>query len=343
MTDATLPPELRSWVAGHLPALDQVDDFSWPRSSSRVWRVGVGGSEAFVKVSPSDRTFRREVAGYAYTRRILTRRQAPRLLACDPDLRAILTTALPGSVVRGLPLDRNVELRLHEDAGRLLRHWHDRSDSGAEEDRAAVRSVMQAYAREAADCRVSLVGHLSPDVLALVEAAAAEIPGLAERLPLVFLHGDYATRNWLYDAESGGHALIDFEAARYGLVVEEFVWLNGALWPERTDLHDAFFTGYGHPPQPAEARLLRLLTVRLGASYLLNGLLQGREDLQARGRLALDRMAALADAETVGRFAESTLPSILDHQGEQGSAQPIRRSEAHSLQPVTSPWPGFSH
>ncbi|MFB7470031.1 hypothetical protein [Kitasatospora sp. NPDC056184] len=41
-----------------------------------------------------------------------------------------------------------------------------------------------------------------------------------------------------------------------------------------------------------EQRLLQLLTVRLGTSYLRSGLAKARDDLVARGRLVLDRMAA---------------------------------------------------
>ena len=292
MTDSPPPPDLLAWVAGHLPGPVTVADYSWPRATSQVWRIDAGDSTAFVKISPDDEAFAREVTGCNYAAQVLPTGQAPRPLASEPRLRAILTSALPGRVVRDLPLPVDAELRLHEDAGRLLRRWHDGSDAGTGAHRAAVRDAMSAHAREAAECRAGLAGQVPPDVLALIDAAAAEIPDLSEQLPLLFLHGDYATRNWLVDTETGRHGLIDFEQSRYGLVVEEFVWLLGALWPERPDLHTAFFTGYGRPLDQAEERLLVLLTARLGASYLHTGLRKGREDLQARGHLALARTAA---------------------------------------------------
>ncbi|GLW75278.1 hypothetical protein Kpho02_75750 [Kitasatospora phosalacinea] len=291
MTDSP-PPGLLAWAAAHLPGPVTAADCSWPRATSRVWRLtGPDGGAAFVKISPDDGAFTREVTGYAHASRSLAEGRAPRLLASEPRLRALLSTALPGRVVRDLPLERGVEQRLHEDAGRLLRHWHDRSDAGTAVHRAQVREAMGAHAREAAECREALAGQVPDDVLSLVGAAAAEIPALADRLPLLFLHGDYATRNWLIDTATGRHALIDFERSRYGLVVEEFVWLLGALWPERPDLREAFSTGYGRPLEPVEERLLLLLTVRLGASYLRTGLREGRADLQERGRLALARAA----------------------------------------------------
>jgi Ser/Thr protein kinase RdoA (MazF antagonist) len=286
------PPELRDWVAAHLPGLDATEDRSWPRSTSLVWRVSAGDRDAYVKISPSGLDFEREVAGYAFTAAHLSETEAPRLLACDPALRAILSSPLPGRVVRDLPLEMSTELRLHEDAGRLLRRWHDASAPGTDAARAAVRSDMEDKAREAADCLEDVDRYLAADRLALVEAASKELPGLAERLPLVYRHGDYETRNWLYDADTGRHGLIDFAAAAHGVAASEFVWLCGAVWSVRPELREAYFAGYGRPLTTEEDRLLHLLTVRLGVSYLRNGLAKDSEVLVARGRLVLDRMAA---------------------------------------------------
>lgn len=290
MTDKPFPPDLREWVANNLPGLDEVADVSWPRGSSQVWRVVAGPTAAFVKLSPTALDFDREVVGYAYAARILADHEAPRLLAADVGLRAIMSSPLPGNVVRGLPLDRGVELRVHEDAGRLLRRWHDQSDPASEQAREAVRAAMREQAREAAVCLESTAEHLSAEQRALVEAASRELPELAEQLPLVYQHGDYSTRNWLWDAESGHHGLIDFATAHHGSAVEEFVWLCGAVWATRPDLKAAYLAGYGRPLSGTEQRLLRLLTVRLGVSYLNTGLVKQRGDLVERGHLILDRM-----------------------------------------------------
>ncbi|MGW7312251.1 aminoglycoside phosphotransferase family protein [Streptomyces sp. NPDC054865] len=287
-----LPTELRDWVAGHMSGLDANEDRSWPRSTSLVWCVSAAGQDAYVKISPSDLDFEREVAGYAFTAAHLSETEAPRLLACDAGLRAILSTPLPGRVVRDLPLEAGTELRLYEDAGRLLRRWHDASEPGMGADRAAVRSDMEAKAHEAADCLEEVGSHLAADRLALVEAASKELSGLAEQLPLVYRHGDYETRNWLYDQATGRHGLIDFAMAAHGVAASEFVWLCGAVWSVRPELREAYFTGYGRPLTAEEDRLLQLLTVRLGVSYLRNGLAKDRDELVARGHLVLDRMAA---------------------------------------------------
>lgn len=291
-TAKPFPPELRDWVAGHLAGLDAHEDRSWPRRTSLVWRVSAADQDAYVKISPSDLDFEREIAGYAYAAAHLSQTEAPRLLACDPALRALLSSPLPGRVVRDLPLETSTELRLYKDAGQLLRRWHDASAPGTDADRAAVHADMEDQAREAADCLEDVEPHLAADQLALVEAASKELPGLAEQLPLVYRHGDYETRNWLHDQGTGRHGLIDFATAAHGVAASEFVWLCGAVWSVRPELREAYFTGYGRPLTAEEDRLLHLLTVRLGVSYLRNGLAKDHDILVARGHLILDRMAA---------------------------------------------------
>jgi Ser/Thr protein kinase RdoA (MazF antagonist) len=178
---------------------------------------------------------------------------------------------------------------VHELAGRLLRRWHDQSQPGTEEDRRAVRASMAEQAQEAAACLESTAGHLDSARRALVQAVSQELPQLAEQLPLVYKHGDYSTRNWLWDTENG-HSLIDFAMADHGLAVEEFVWLCGAVWAVRPDLKAAYLTGYGRPLSGTEERLLRLLTTRLGVSYLNSGIVKERPELVERGHLILTRM-----------------------------------------------------
>lgn len=50
---------------------------------------------------------------------------------------------------------------------------------------------------------------------------------------------------------------------------------------------------------------------------------------------------ALGTAAVTGRFADKDLLSILDYQAAHGQAEPVRRSEDHSLQPGTSAWSTF--
>lgn len=64
----------------------------------------------------------------------------------------------------------------------------------------------------------------------------------------------------------------------------------GAAWPTRSDLRDAFLTGYGRLLSSTEQRALVLLTARLGVSYLSTGLTKTNTVLIDRGRTVLEHM-----------------------------------------------------
>lgn len=156
---------------------------------------------------------------------------------------------------------------MHELAGRLLRRWHDQSGPAPEQDREAIRASMADQATEVAACLENTAGHLDDEQRALVQCVARELPELADDLPAVYQHGDYSTRNWLWDRDHG-HGLIDFAMSGNGIAVEEFVWLCTAGWATRPDLKAAYLAGYGRTLSDTDERTLRLLVTRLGVSYL---------------------------------------------------------------------------
>ncbi|MGH3997147.1 MAG: hypothetical protein ACRDTJ_06760, partial [Pseudonocardiaceae bacterium] len=108
---APLPAELRQWVTHQLPGLATVVDVSWPHGCSRVWRMASGTDEVYVKLSPTPEDYTREVRAYEHAARFASH-EIPRLLATDPVLRAIMTSPLPGLVVRRLCLTAEVESRV---------------------------------------------------------------------------------------------------------------------------------------------------------------------------------------------------------------------------------------
>ncbi|MFC8275462.1 aminoglycoside phosphotransferase family protein [Streptomyces sp. NPDC057271] len=288
--DAPLPADLRQWVTHRLPGLAHVLDVSWSRGDSRVWRVDSGTAAAYVKLSPSPENFAREVRGYDHAAHSLATGEAPRLLACDPGLRAILSSPLTGRVVRGLPLTAAEETRVHELAGRLLRRWHDHPVPRTGRERTDILAAVARQADEAAACLERTADHLTDAQRALVQRVGDELPRLAEDLPIVFRHGDYSTRNWLWDARRGTHSLIDFEKSAHGIAVEDLVWLCCAAWPPRPELAPAFLGGYGRGLSDTERRALPLFTARLGVSYLDAGIAQREPGLADRGRTILTRM-----------------------------------------------------
>ncbi|MFJ3673406.1 aminoglycoside phosphotransferase family protein [Streptomyces sp. NPDC090106] len=289
---ACLPPDLHQWVARHVAALGTaaVTDASWPRGNSRIWHVRTDHGEVFVKLYPSTETYEREVKGCEHAARVLADSEAPHLLASDPQRPAVILTALPGRVVRGLLLEQAEEQRVHRLAGDLLRRWHDADEPISHRGHQRIMESVTAQADEAAMILERLGDQLSPAEQDLVRDAARDLPGLARALPLAYRHGDYSPRNWLWDAAAEHHGLIDFEESAPGLAVEDLVWLCGAAWPTRPDLRDAFLTGYGRLLSSAEQRALVLLTARLGVSYLSTGLAKSDTVLIDRGRTVLEHM-----------------------------------------------------
>ncbi|MFE5482254.1 aminoglycoside phosphotransferase family protein [Streptomyces sp. NPDC056527] len=291
--DDPMPADLQQWVTRRLPgpahAMD-VLDVSWPRGDSRVWRVASGSETAYVKLSPTPEDFAREVRGYRHAAHCLAPGEAPRLLASDLALRAVMTSPLPGHVVRGFPLTADTESRVHELAGRLLRRWHDHPVPAAPGVRDAIMTSVAQKADEATACLARTSGYLTDAQRDLVGQVGRELPRLAADLPLVFRHGDYSTRNWLWDQKRGTHSLIDFEKSDHGIAVEDFVWLCCGAWPTNADLKPTFLDGYGRGLSDAEQRALPLFTARLGASYVDAGVTQQEPKLIFRGRMILTRM-----------------------------------------------------
>ncbi|MFC5787804.1 IS21 family transposase, partial [Streptomyces aureus] len=83
------------------------------------------------------------------------------------------------------------------------------------------------------------------------------------------------------------------------------------------------------------------------ASWLIEAGAAGVRRIKAKmaEAVALSKLYSLAEvdralgtAAVTARFADKDLMSILDYQAVHGLAEPVRRSEAHSLQPGTSAW-----
>ncbi|WP_345346462.1 aminoglycoside phosphotransferase family protein [Actinoallomurus liliacearum] len=143
-----------------------------------------------------------------------------------------MTTPLPGRVVKGLSLPPETEDQVHKQAGQLLRRWHDHPEPVPGHTRDSIMASIIEQAEEATACLERTAEHLPDAQRALVEEVSRDLPELTEGLPLVFRHGDYSPRNWLWDAERATHGLIDFEAATHGHAIEDLVWLRGAPGPE---------------------------------------------------------------------------------------------------------------
>jgi Ser/Thr protein kinase RdoA (MazF antagonist) len=289
--DAVQPADLSRWLAAHLPGVIIPTDVSWARDTAKVWRLDSDGPTAYVKISSTAKAYARETHGYQHAASALAPDQAPQLLASDPTLRAVLTAALPGSVVHSVKLTVAAEVRAHRLAGRLLARWHAHPEPEPAQARETIMVSVAGQAAEAAACLDSLGEQLTAAERALVSEVARDLPDLAAGLPLVYLHGDFSPRNWLWRPETATLGAIDFEEAGHGLAVQDMVWLCGALWPTRPDLRAAFFDEFGRDLTAQEHRVLLLLTTRLAVSYLATGLAEQDTALIDRGRTALRGLA----------------------------------------------------
>ena len=288
-TSSLMPPDMRLWLTSHEPDLDDVQDVSWDRDDRKVWRVRSARGVVYVKRSSSPAAHEREIRAYRHAY-CFAPTEVPRLLAADAEHRLIMTSAVPGVIVRDSALPAADEPRVHQAAGGLLRRWHELAEPVPAGGRAAVAESADQQGQEAAMCLERIGRRLTAPHRAMIKLVASELPRLMRKLPVAWLHGDFQTRNWLWDNADGSLGVIDFELAGHGVAVTDLVWLHGKIWLSRPDLRKAFLAGYGRELSDTEQSALSLLTARLAVSYLTTGLTQGDPGLVTRGRGVLDEL-----------------------------------------------------
>ncbi|MBF0689298.1 MAG: aminoglycoside phosphotransferase family protein [Cellulomonas sp.] len=304
--DVTVPAQVARWLDARHGPWHVVAAASWPRAGSQVWRLQVRGSGAYLKVSPNEESFHRERSALT---EMLPRTSVPTqtLLDADSALRVLLTAALDGDVVRTLdpPPPAHTEQTIHAQAGAALRAVHglvrcDDQDA-AERVRAERASFLVSRAQDdLAVCRALL----SPDEVGAVALAERSFLDASRDGELGYVHGDFQPRNWLWDAAAGRTALIDFEEATAGFVVEDLGWLFATTWPSRRDLAGAFLGGYGRPLTASEQVCLAAGTVLGSLGHVADGerlgvakkVADGLGGLRA-GSAALARMLAAAASD----------------------------------------------
>lgn len=248
-------------------------DTSWARAGSRVWRAeGAHGGTWYVKVHLNDRFHGREVWAYrTWVPRLGA--AAPRLLAVEEELRAVVVTAVPGRPLHGAVHPPARQRRLFERIGALASAIH--------------HSAPPAYATDDAPWAVGKLErhldaarpHLHPgdeEFVRRIAARAKDLPGL-ESVPT---HGDFQLRNLLYDGDDI-LTVIDFERSETSPAVRDIIRLSDA-WHGRSDLRDAFFTGYGRELTDAEEEHLLVGSVLDALSGIQFGTANGDPELIER-------------------------------------------------------------
>ncbi|MEV7794123.1 phosphotransferase [Streptomyces sp. NPDC087512] len=268
-------------------------DTSWARENSLVWRArGLHGGTWYVKVHPSERFHGREVRGLRTWAPELGA-AAPRLVAADETLRAVVLTAVPGRPLHGTALTPRQERLVFRRIGALARRIH-RSRPARPAPAGSGPAIAKAD-RHLAAARALLRPGDEEFVRDLVRRA-----GRLQPLEWVETHGDLQLRNILYDAGGAAGeeddddmlvAVVDLERSEPGPAVRDLVRLSDA-WDGRPDLYEAFLTGYGRLLTAAEDARLVIDTALDAVSGIAYGAAHGDPELVERGRRTLSRLRA---------------------------------------------------
>lgn len=280
-----IPPPLVDLAEEAVGEITSATDRSWPRETSAVWEITTAGPhQYFVKRHPSPRFHEREVTAYQTLVPSLGPGRAPKLIATDRDLAAIVITGLPGRVVKGLALSPTMELEVHRQAGSLLRRLHDvpiTVPGGQGTGRVIGRC--EEHLRRAD-------GLLQAREVALIRECAATLSAIAPGLPETATHGDFQPRNFLWDRRRRRLALIDFERAEPGLAVRDLVRLEYGGWDTRPQLREAFLEGYDRDLTDDERQALTCLAALDALSGLQWGTEHGDLDVAGRARATFARL-----------------------------------------------------
>ncbi|MFI1312402.1 phosphotransferase [Streptomyces albidoflavus] len=275
-----------------LGRIAQWTDTSWAREESRVWRVhGVQGGTWYVKVHQNERFHRREVQALRTWARQLGA-AAPRLVAADETLRAVVLTAAPGRPLHGAVLAPGRERQIFQRIGSLARRIHQASPP-----RAAPAGSGPAIAkadRHLAGAR----SHLRPGDEDFVRELVRQAEGLPP-LEWVETHGDFQLRNILMTPDAAEEAdnrevvvaVIDFERSEPGPAVRDLVRLSDA-WSGRPDLFEAFLAGYGRPLTATEQARVVIDAALDSVSGIAYGAAHRDPELVERGLRTLARLRA---------------------------------------------------
>lgn len=257
---------------------EPVDDPSLPE---HVIRLRDANERRFVaKRHRTPERFQRERHAYTTWTAALGD-HAPQLLAADPGIQALLLTDLPGVPATALTIDSNTELRIHEDAGKLLRRLHEARPArpspriGPELAERLHRWTDRAAGLLNAGERRVLRRH--------AHALAISIP-----MEATVCHLDFQPRNWIVQA--GAVHLIDFEHARIDARVRDLARLRYRHWARRQSLQRAFLSGYGRELTNAESRALHHFGAIEAVTSLVRAHRVNDPDLAVHGRAVLGQL-----------------------------------------------------
>jgi 8-oxo-dGTP pyrophosphatase MutT (NUDIX family) len=258
-----------------------VEDSSWRRATSRVWKVtGKSGGTWYLKRHQSEKFHTREVLAYREWVPHLGER-APRLVAADDRLLAVVLTELPGRNLHGLTMAPVDERHVHQQLGEIARIFHDSAPALPHEPLPISRTQKVNRHLEAAR---PLLSSADEDLVRQLAMRYDSLPP-GERVPTL---GDLQLRNALL-TDTGTVGVFDFERAEARQRGHDFVRLAD-LWDGRDDLRAAFITGYGRPLTRLETAHMECEEALDALSGIAYGLTHDDPEVVERGRRTLRRL-----------------------------------------------------
>ncbi|WP_435852004.1 phosphotransferase [Streptomyces rubradiris] len=282
--DAGPDDEVRAFAERAVGRVKGWTDVSWAREESRVWRAqGAEGGEWYVKIHQNQRFHQCEVAALRGWVPALGA-AAPRLVAVDAGLRALVLTAVGGRPLHGAVHPPGRQRRIFHRIGQLAAAIHT-SAPPRPGDATLPLGKLERHLNEARP-------HLGFGDEEFIRATARRAVALPIPHQVVPTHGDFQLRNLRWDATTDTLYVIDFERSEEGLAVRDFVRLSDA-WHGRPDLLEAVMDGYGRSFTPEEEAQLTVLSVLDAVSGISYGVSHGDPELVERGRRTLARLRAV--------------------------------------------------
>lgn len=273
---AILDPTLIHFVHSQLGPVREVTDSSWPRPAGRVWRLVLPQATYFLKQHLNDRFHHREVTAYRQWVPVLGDR-APRLVAADAALRAVVVTAVSGHSLHAADLAPALAADVQLQIGQLVRCFHQSAPA-----RPAVPLRADKLERHLAGARPYLADG-DEDLLRTLAGRLPRLPAI-DHVPT---HGDLQLRNTTL--ADGRVYLYDFERSEYGSPTRDVVRLADT-WSGRPELSEAFFTGFGRQLTPGEVRRLECEAALDAVSGVAFGSANGDPEVVQRGLRTLHQL-----------------------------------------------------
>lgn len=279
-----------------MPRAELVRDLSWNLVDTVVLHVreadigGADGGDASGDVvirdaigkaaGPANHHIGRELDAHrGFTDVWISTGHAARLRAADRDAHILLLDYLPGELAEGGAA--NLDLRVHRQAGELLRRFHAQaSRPGDGGNTAAV-----ARARKWLDG----LHRIAPAEVQRLRALLSR--RLASEPPLVPTHGDWQPRNWLVEGDE--LRVIDLGRFAFRPAATDFTRLSAQQWREAPACEAAFFDGYGADPREPSHWLLTRACEAIGTAAWAYQV--GDEPFERQGHRMIADVLAEAD------------------------------------------------